>query len=76
MYRVPSVQPHMGSSMFAPLRSLPSGCLAPLRIPEHCYYRPSWAQPPKMEHLALHPHVPFLPDGYVRLIKSHHITGV
>ncbi|KAJ8286318.1 hypothetical protein GJAV_G00037090 [Gymnothorax javanicus] len=63
VYRVPSVQPHMGSSMFAPLRSLPSSCLPPLKISENCYYRPSWALPLKVEHLTLHSQVPFLQDG-------------
>uniref|UniRef100_A0AAQ6AEF1 Mediator of RNA polymerase II transcription subunit 13 n=1 Tax=Amphiprion ocellaris TaxID=80972 RepID=A0AAQ6AEF1_AMPOC len=33
----------MGSSMFAPLSCLPSQSLPPLKIPEQCYYRPSWA---------------------------------
>ncbi|XP_061118903.1 mediator of RNA polymerase II transcription subunit 13-like isoform X1 [Conger conger] len=70
VYRVPSLQPHMRSSMFAPLRTLPSSCLPPLRIPENCYYRPSWAQLPKMEQLALPPQVPFLPDGNVPSVNS------
>ncbi|KAG5834702.1 hypothetical protein ANANG_G00264370 [Anguilla anguilla] len=70
VHRVPSVQPHVGSSVFAPLRTLPSSCLPPLKIPEHCYYRPSWSLPPKMEHLALHPQAPFLRDGNVPSVSS------
>ncbi|XP_066544928.1 mediator of RNA polymerase II transcription subunit 13-like isoform X2 [Amia ocellicauda] len=62
VYRVTTIQPQLGCSMFAPLRTLPSQCLTPLKIPETCFYRPSWALPPKMEHLPLPPHVPF---GYV-----------
>lgn len=65
MYRVPTVQPLPGCSMFAPLRTLPSQCLPPLKIPDNCYYRPSWALPPKMEHLALPLQVPYSRDGYV-----------
>uniref|UniRef100_A0AAR2K264 Mediator of RNA polymerase II transcription subunit 13 n=1 Tax=Pygocentrus nattereri TaxID=42514 RepID=A0AAR2K264_PYGNA len=51
VYRVPSVQPQLGSSMFAPLRTLPSQCLPLLKIPEPCYYRPSWALLPKMDNV-------------------------
>ncbi|KAG7481046.1 hypothetical protein MATL_G00062900 [Megalops atlanticus] len=67
VYRVPAVQPQMGCSMFAPLRTLPSQCLPPLRIPENCYYRPSWALPPKMEHLHLPPQLPYTRDGYINV---------
>uniref|UniRef100_A0A7N6AYH0 Mediator of RNA polymerase II transcription subunit 13 n=1 Tax=Anabas testudineus TaxID=64144 RepID=A0A7N6AYH0_ANATE len=38
------------SSMFAPLSCLPSQTPSPLKIPEQCFYRPSWALLPKMEH--------------------------
>uniref|UniRef100_A0A8C7I1P5 Mediator of RNA polymerase II transcription subunit 13 n=1 Tax=Oncorhynchus kisutch TaxID=8019 RepID=A0A8C7I1P5_ONCKI len=68
VYRVPSVQPQMGCSMFAPLRTLPSQCLPPLKLPDQCYYRPSWALLPKMEHYSSLPpshHTPFIRDGYV-----------
>uniref|UniRef100_A0A8C2CRU9 Mediator of RNA polymerase II transcription subunit 13 n=1 Tax=Cyprinus carpio TaxID=7962 RepID=A0A8C2CRU9_CYPCA len=41
--------PLIGCSMYAPLRSLPSQCLTALKIPEHCYYRPSWTDMTKME---------------------------
>uniref|UniRef100_A0A8B9J9X9 Mediator of RNA polymerase II transcription subunit 13 n=1 Tax=Astyanax mexicanus TaxID=7994 RepID=A0A8B9J9X9_ASTMX len=67
VYRVPSVQPQLGCSMFAPLRALPSQCLPPLKIPEQCYYRPSWALLPKMEHYCLPAQAPFLRDGYVNV---------
>uniref|UniRef100_A0A8C8FL35 Mediator of RNA polymerase II transcription subunit 13 n=1 Tax=Oncorhynchus tshawytscha TaxID=74940 RepID=A0A8C8FL35_ONCTS len=67
VYRVPSVQPQMGCSIFAPLRTLPSQCLPPLKLPDQCYYRPSWALLPKMEHYSSLPpshHTPFIRDGY------------
>uniref|UniRef100_A0AAY5E7Y8 Mediator of RNA polymerase II transcription subunit 13 n=1 Tax=Electrophorus electricus TaxID=8005 RepID=A0AAY5E7Y8_ELEEL len=64
---VPSVQPQLGCSMFAPLRTLPSQCLLPLKIPEQCYYRPSWVLLPKTEHYCLPAHTPFLRDGYVNV---------
>ncbi|XP_030624819.1 mediator of RNA polymerase II transcription subunit 13-like isoform X2 [Chanos chanos] len=65
VYRVPSIQPQMGCSMFAPLRTLPSQCLPPLKIPEHCYYRPSWALLPKMDHFSLPSQGPFIREGYI-----------
>uniref|UniRef100_A0A8D2ZPC4 Mediator of RNA polymerase II transcription subunit 13 n=1 Tax=Scophthalmus maximus TaxID=52904 RepID=A0A8D2ZPC4_SCOMX len=43
--------PQIGSSMFAPLSCLPSQSLPPLKIPEQCYYRPSWSLMPKMENV-------------------------
>uniref|UniRef100_A0A8D3BQ43 Mediator of RNA polymerase II transcription subunit 13 n=1 Tax=Scophthalmus maximus TaxID=52904 RepID=A0A8D3BQ43_SCOMX len=51
------VCPQIGSSMFAPLSCLPSQSLPPLKIPEQCYYRPSWSLMPKMEHFpaVMHP---------------------
>ncbi|KAJ8414096.1 hypothetical protein AAFF_G00066940 [Aldrovandia affinis] len=67
VYRVPAAQPHMGCSMFAPLRALPSHCLPPLRVPDNCYYRPSWALPQKMEQLHLPPQLPFTRDGYTNV---------
>uniref|UniRef100_A0A3P8YBA1 Mediator of RNA polymerase II transcription subunit 13 n=1 Tax=Esox lucius TaxID=8010 RepID=A0A3P8YBA1_ESOLU len=70
VYRVPSVQPQMGCSMFAPLRTLPSQCLPPLKVPDQCYYRPSWALLPKMEHYSSLPpshHAPFMREGYVNV---------
>ncbi|MGH0114838.1 UNVERIFIED_CONTAM: hypothetical protein FKN15_058327 [Acipenser sinensis] len=65
VFRPPQVQPLIGSSMFAPLRTLPSQCLPPLKIPESCCYRPPWSVPPKIEQLPLTPHAPFSRDGYV-----------
>lgn len=64
---VSSAQPQIGSSMFAPLSCLPSQSLPSLKIPEQCYYRPSWALLPKMEHFpaVMHQHNnAFIRDGY------------
>ncbi|XP_028828853.1 mediator of RNA polymerase II transcription subunit 13-like isoform X3 [Denticeps clupeoides] len=61
------IRPQMGCSMFAPLRTLPSQFLPPLKIPENCFYRPSWAMMPKMEPYSLQPQAPFIRDGYVNL---------
>lgn len=35
-------QAFVGCSMFAPLKSLPSHCLPPIKLPEDSIYRPSW----------------------------------
>uniref|UniRef100_A0A672IXN7 Mediator of RNA polymerase II transcription subunit 13 n=1 Tax=Salarias fasciatus TaxID=181472 RepID=A0A672IXN7_SALFA len=62
-----SVQPQVGSSMFAPLSCLPSQTLPPLKVPDQCFYRPSWALLPKMEHFpaVMHPQsAAFSKDGY------------
>uniref|UniRef100_A0A8C4E4K8 Mediator of RNA polymerase II transcription subunit 13 n=1 Tax=Dicentrarchus labrax TaxID=13489 RepID=A0A8C4E4K8_DICLA len=40
--RQEDIKPQIGSSMFALLSCLPSQSLPPLKIPEQCYYRPSW----------------------------------
>uniref|UniRef100_A0A665W9P8 Mediator of RNA polymerase II transcription subunit 13 n=1 Tax=Echeneis naucrates TaxID=173247 RepID=A0A665W9P8_ECHNA len=64
---------HQCSSMFAPLSCLPSQSLPPLKIPEQCYYRPSWALMPKMEHFpaVMHPqNATFLKDGYTATTAS------
>lgn len=55
----------MGCSMFAPLRTLPSQCLPPLKIPDSCHYRPSWTLMPKMEPYSLPAQAPFIRDGYM-----------
>uniref|UniRef100_A0A8C9Z2E6 Mediator of RNA polymerase II transcription subunit 13 n=1 Tax=Sander lucioperca TaxID=283035 RepID=A0A8C9Z2E6_SANLU len=57
------------SSMFGPFFCLPSQSLPPLKIPEQCYYRPSWALMPKMEHFpVMHPqNATFLRDGYTNM---------
>uniref|UniRef100_A0A671Q392 Mediator of RNA polymerase II transcription subunit 13 n=1 Tax=Sinocyclocheilus anshuiensis TaxID=1608454 RepID=A0A671Q392_9TELE len=60
-----SVQPLIGCSMYAPLRSLPSQCLSALKIPEHCYYRPSWTDMTKMEQYCPTTQNPFSRDAYV-----------
>ncbi|KAL2100420.1 hypothetical protein ACEWY4_004814 [Coilia grayii] len=67
VYRAPPIQPQVGCSMFAPLRSLPSQCLPPLKLPDSCYYRPSWSLLPKMEHYSLPSQAPFIRDGYVNV---------
>uniref|UniRef100_A0AAQ5YRV8 Mediator of RNA polymerase II transcription subunit 13 n=1 Tax=Amphiprion ocellaris TaxID=80972 RepID=A0AAQ5YRV8_AMPOC len=71
------VQPQMGSSMFAPLSCLPSQSLPPLKIPEQCYYRPSWALMPKMEHFptVMHPqNSAFTKDGYTNVPSVNTLT--
>lgn len=42
MYKPELCQVFVGCSMFAPLKTLPSQCLPPIKIPEDCIYRPSW----------------------------------
>lgn len=42
VYKPDLCQPFVGCSMFAPLKTLPSQCLPPVKIPEDCIYRPSW----------------------------------
>uniref|UniRef100_A0A8C0VH24 Mediator of RNA polymerase II transcription subunit 13 n=1 Tax=Cyanistes caeruleus TaxID=156563 RepID=A0A8C0VH24_CYACU len=64
VHKVPSFQPFVGSSLFAPLKILPSQCLLPLKIPDACIFRPSWAVPPKIEQLPLPPAATFIRDGY------------
>uniref|UniRef100_A0A667YDZ0 Mediator of RNA polymerase II transcription subunit 13 n=1 Tax=Myripristis murdjan TaxID=586833 RepID=A0A667YDZ0_9TELE len=67
----------MGCSMFAPLSSLPSQSLPPLKIPEQCYYRPSWALLPKMEHFSTVMHsqnTPFIRDGYTNIPSVNTLT--
>lgn len=63
-------KPIIGCSMFAPLFCLPSQSLPPIKLPEQCYYRPSWMLMPKMEHYTpiMHTHVTsFLKDGYTNV---------
>ncbi|KAM9820437.1 mediator of RNA polymerase II transcription subunit 13-like [Neosynchiropus ocellatus] len=63
-------QTSLGSSMFAPLSCLPSQTLASLKIPEQCYYRPSWSLMPKMEHfpVIMNPqNSSFNKDGYTNV---------
>ncbi|CAJ1070333.1 mediator of RNA polymerase II transcription subunit 13-like isoform X5 [Xyrichtys novacula] len=71
------IKPHIGSSMFAPLSCLPSQSLPPLKIPEQCFYRPSWALMPKMEHFSaiMHPQSnTFIRDGYTNVPSVNTIT--
>lgn len=42
VYKTELCQPFVGCSMFAPLKTLPSQCLPPIKVPEDCIYRPSW----------------------------------
>lgn len=75
-----SNQPHISSSMFAPLSCLPSQTLPPLKIPEQCYYRPSWALLPKIEQFStvMHPqNTNFIRDGYTWVVSydKHYILG-
>lgn len=75
--RQDDIKPQMGSSMFASLSCLPSQSLPPLKIPEQCYYRPSWALMPKMEHFptVMHPHnTAFTKDGYTNVPSVNTLT--
>ncbi|CAG5867489.1 unnamed protein product [Menidia menidia] len=75
--RQDDIKPQIGSSMFAPLSSLPSQNLPPLKIPEQCYYRPSWAMLPKMEHFTtlMHPqNSAFTKDGYTNIPSVNALT--
>lgn len=49
--------------MFAPLKTLPSQCLPPIKLPEECIYRQSWAVG-KLDLLPPGPAMPFIKDGY------------
>ncbi|XP_041816077.1 mediator of RNA polymerase II transcription subunit 13-like isoform X3 [Chelmon rostratus] len=75
--RQEDIKPQIGTSMFAPLSCLPSQSLPPLKIPEQCYYRPSWALLPKMEHFptAMHPqNNTFIRDGYTNIPSVNTLT--
>ncbi|XP_067340064.1 mediator of RNA polymerase II transcription subunit 13-like isoform X2 [Channa argus] len=75
--RQEDIKPQMGSSMFAPLPCLPSQTLPPLKIPDQCYYRPSWALLPKMEHFptVMHPqNTTFIRDGYTNIPSVNTLT--
>lgn len=49
--------------MFAPLKTLPSQCLPPIKLPEECIYRQSWTVG-KLDLLPPGPAMPFIKDGY------------
>ncbi|XP_072227786.1 mediator of RNA polymerase II transcription subunit 13-like isoform X2 [Leuresthes tenuis] len=75
--RQDDIKPQIGSSMFAPLSCLPSQSLPPLKIPEQCYYRPSWALLPKMEHFTTIMHsqnAAFTKDGYTNIPSVNALT--
>lgn len=42
MYKPETSQLFIGCSMYAPLKTLPSQCLLPIKVPEDCVYTPSW----------------------------------
>lgn len=43
MYKPETYQSFIGCSMYAPLKTLPSQCLLPIKLPEHkCVYMRSW----------------------------------
>ncbi|XP_070408425.1 mediator of RNA polymerase II transcription subunit 13-like isoform X3 [Nothobranchius furzeri] len=75
--RQDDIKPQIGSSMFAPLPCLPSQNLPPLKIPDQCFYRPSWALLPKMEHFTtiMHPqNTAFTKDGYANVPSVSTLT--
>lgn len=42
VYKPELCQAFVGCSMFAPLKTLPSQSLPPVKVPEDCMFRPSW----------------------------------
>lgn len=42
VFKSESCQALIGCSLYAPLKTLPSQCLLPIKLPEDCVYRPSW----------------------------------
>ncbi|XP_026154135.1 mediator of RNA polymerase II transcription subunit 13-like isoform X2 [Mastacembelus armatus] len=75
--RQEDIKPQIGCSMFAPLSCLPSQSLPPLKIPEQCYYRPSWALLPKIEHFPTvmhHQNSTFIRDGYTNIPSVNTLT--
>lgn len=42
MYKPETSQLFTGCSMYAPLKTLPSQCLVPIKLPEDRVYTPSW----------------------------------
>lgn len=49
--------------MFAPLKTLPSHCLPPIKLPEECIYRQSWTVG-KLDLLPSGSSMPFIKEGY------------
>ncbi|XP_028318308.1 mediator of RNA polymerase II transcription subunit 13-like isoform X1 [Gouania willdenowi] len=75
--RQEDIKPQTCSHMFAPLSCLPSQTLPPLKIPDQCYYRPSWTLLPKMEHFpaVMHPQSSaFSKDGYTNIPSVNALT--
>ncbi|XP_068190986.1 mediator of RNA polymerase II transcription subunit 13-like isoform X3 [Antennarius striatus] len=75
--RQEDIKPQISSSMFAPLTCLPSQNLPPLKLPEQCYYRPSWSLLPKMEHFptVMHPqNNTLIRDGYINTPSVNTLT--
>ncbi|KAK7895638.1 hypothetical protein WMY93_020963 [Mugilogobius chulae] len=69
--------PIFSCSMFAPLSCLPSQTLPAIKLPEQCYYRPSWMLMPKMEHYNPIMHTPvatYLKDGYNNVPSVNTLT--
>ncbi|KAF2984095.1 hypothetical protein EK904_010450 [Melospiza melodia maxima] len=63
VYKPENCQALVGCSMFAPLKTLPSQCLPPIKLPEECIYRQSWTVG-KLDLLPPGPAMPFIKDGY------------
>lgn len=59
MYKLEMCQPLTGCSMYAPLKTLPSQCLLPIKLPEDCVYTASWTLG-KMEMIPQVPNVSLL----------------
>ncbi|XP_055009960.1 mediator of RNA polymerase II transcription subunit 13-like isoform X2 [Boleophthalmus pectinirostris] len=71
------IKPIFSCSMFAPLSCLPSQTLPLIKLPEQCYYRPSWMLMPKMEHytpVMLTPVTTYLKDGYNNVPSVNTLT--
>ncbi|XP_033845469.1 mediator of RNA polymerase II transcription subunit 13-like isoform X1 [Periophthalmus magnuspinnatus] len=71
------IKPIFSCSMFAPLFCLPSQTLPLIKLPEQCYYRPSWMLMPKMEHytpVMLTPVTPYLKDAYNNVPSVNTLT--
>ncbi|KAJ8280824.1 hypothetical protein GJAV_G00059490 [Gymnothorax javanicus] len=70
VYKPETCQPLVGCSMFAPLKTLPSQCLPPIKLPKECQYRPSWTLG-KLELLHPLPSFSFLSkDGNIPSVGS------
>lgn len=61
--------------MFAPLKTLPSQCLPPIKLPEECIYRQSWTVG-KLELLPSGSALPFIKEGYDSDLFYWHIICI